>query len=185
MKIIGIVGSIRRGNTYSMVEAACQYLQTKSDCDVELIHLKDISLYHCDGCLTCDETGVCHIRDNMTDLATTIKEADGFIFGSPARWSLLSGELKTFFDRLNPLAVPELLKDKKAIIFVVGQSNDEEKESIELAAQSIKNFCDNAEIKVIDTVLSTNCLLEDDLIKKHANILEECKQSAKKLYNNI
>lgn len=182
MKIIGIVGSIRRGNTYAMVESACQAL---TECDVELVHLKDISLNHCDGCLECDETGGCHLGDHMSDLVTRIKEADGYIFGTPARWSLLSGELKTFFDRLNPLAVPELLAGKKAIIFSVGQSEGNDNESIKLAADSVRFFCDNAEIEVVDIIIASDCLKAEDLIEKHPAYLHECKKSAEKLQSAL
>jgi multimeric flavodoxin WrbA len=182
MKIIAIVGSIRRGNTYTMVEAGCQQLK---DCDVELIHLKDISINICDGCLKCDETATCHIDDDMSDLVQRIKHADGFIFGTPSRWSLLSGELKVFFDRLNPLAVPELLAGKKAIVFAVGQSKGEDIETIKLAAESVKHFCDNAEIEVIDTVIASDCLQPEDLITKHVDILDECRKSADKLFSSL
>lgn len=182
MKIMAIVGSSRRGNTYSMVEAATHAL---SNPDIEFIHLKDFSINFCDGCLTCDESGKCHINDEMSDLLERIKEADGFIFGTPSRWSLLSGELKVFLDRLNPLAVPELLKGKKAIIFATGQSKNEDIESIELAANSIKSFCENAEIEVIDIVLAEDCLEPEDLISKYPQTLEKCKNSALKLYNSL
>jgi multimeric flavodoxin WrbA len=165
-----------------MVEAGCQELK---DCDVELIHLKDISLNVCDGCLECDETASCHIEDDMSELVQRIKNADGFIFGTPSRWSLLSGEMKVFLDRLNPLAVPELLAGKKAIVFAVGQSKGEDVETIQLAADSIKHFCDNAEIEVVDTVIASDCLQPEDLITKHAEILEQCRASAKKLFASL
>lgn len=182
MTVIGIVGSLRRGNTYTMVEAGCQ---TLTDCEVELIHLKDIDLTLCDGCLECDDTGRCHYNDNMSKLIERIKKADGFIFGTPARWSLLSGELKTFFDRLNPLAVPELLSGKKAIIFSVGQSKDEDVETIKHAADSVRFFCENAEIEVVDTVIASDCLQAEDLISKHPEFLKDCKAAAVKLYEAI
>lgn len=182
MRVIGIVGSLRRGNTYTMVEAGCQAL---TDCEVELVHLKDVDLTLCDGCLECDDTGQCHYDDNMSKLVERIKKADGFIFGTPARWSLLSGELKTFFDRLNPLAVPELLAGKKAIVFAVGQSKDEDIDSIKLAANSVKLFCENAEIEVVDMVIASDCLQPEDLISNHPEFLTNCKESSLKLYEAI
>ncbi len=105
MRILAIVGSARRGNTYAMVEAATHELSAKA-CDVELIHLRDIKLEVCDGCLACDEEGKCVIEDDMEKILPDVAQADGFIFGTPARWSLLSGELKVFIDRSNPLAAP-------------------------------------------------------------------------------
>ena len=182
MEVMAIVGSSRRGNTYSMVEAASHALP---NCDVEFIHLKDFNIHICDGCLTCDESGLCHINDDMNKIIERVKEVDGFIFGTPTRWSLLSGELKVFFDRLNPLAVPELLKGKKAVIFATGQTHGNDAVSIKLAADSIKYFCENAEIDVIDVVLAEDCLDADDLISKYPGKLDECKSSAIKLYESL
>lgn len=178
MKVVAIVGSNRRGNTYSMVEAACYALE---DFDVELIHLHNLITDTCDGCLSCDKTGECHIKDRMQDIMGSVKNADGFIFGTPARWSLLSGELKVFFDRLNPLAVPELLSGKKAIIFAVGQCEGEEAESIKLAARSVKYFCNNAGIEVVDTVIAEGCQQQTDVVTKHPEVLDKCKRSAMRL----
>jgi len=182
MRIVAIVGSIRRGNTYSMVEAGCHAL---SNCDVELIHLKDVDVKMCDGCLRCDEEGECYINDDMKEILLRIKEADGLIIGTPSRWSLLSGELKVLLDRLNPLAVPELLKGKKAIIFAVGQSSSKDDNSIKLAAESIKTFCESAGITVVSEVYAENCLGPEDLIVKHPEVLEQCKNSANILYKSI
>lgn len=182
MRIIAIVGSNRRGNTYAMVEAGCHAL---TDSETELLHLKDLKIIECDGCLTCDETGKCHIEDDMQNIINRIAEADGFIIGTPSRWSLLSGELKIFLDRLNPLAMPERLSGKKAIIFAVGQTEGEEAESIKLAAKSVKYFCENAGIEVLVTVLAEKCLNKDDLIKNFPNILKECKEAAVKLHKSL
>lgn len=182
MRIVAIVGSSRRGNTYAMVEAGCHALK---DCDVELIHLKDVDIKVCDGCLSCDETGKCAIDDDMEDILRAIKEADGLIIGTPSRWSLLSGELKIFIDRLNPLAVPELLKGKSAIVFAVGQTEGDESETIRLAVNSVKNFCDNAGIKVEEEVVAEGCLGPEDLITKHPEILKSCRDAALKLYEKI
>lgn len=118
----------------------------------------------------------------MAGLLQKINNSDGFIFGSPARWNLLSGELKVFFDRLNPLAVPELLKGKKAVIFVVGQSEGESIDSIKSAANSIVLFCNSAGIEVIEIVYAENCLNPNDLITNYPEKLLECKRAAEKLY---
>lgn len=178
MKVVAIVGSNRRGNTYSMVEAACYALE---DFEVELIHLQGLITNTCDGCLNCDNTGECHIQDSMQDIINSVRTADGFVFGTPARWSLLSGELKVFFDRLNPLAVPECLSGKKAIIFAVGQCEGDEAESIRSAARSVKYFCDNADIEVLDTVIAEGCQQPTDIVTKHPEVLDKCKKSAIRL----
>jgi len=182
MKILGIVGSNRRGNTYSMVEASCNSI---NDYDVELIHLRDYKISFCDGCLCCDTKGKCHINDDMQILIEKIKKADGFILGTPARWGLMSGELKTFLDRLNPLAVPELLNGKKAILFSIGQSTEEDLSSIENALTSLEYFCNNAGIEVIDKLLISDCLGSNDLIKKKQEAIKHCSEFTKKLVESL
>lgn len=162
MKIIGIVGSRRKGNTYTMIETAISKL---TDVEAEIIHLdKDFNL--CDGCLICDNTGECKFNDYISVIVKKMADADGFIFGTPSRWGLLSGELKGFFDRLNPLAVPKALKGKKAIIFAVGQCEGEDAESIRLAADTVEYFCDSAQIQVVDKLVIGGCLNPSDLIDK-------------------
>lgn len=182
MRITAIVGSQRRGNTYAMVESGCHAL---TDCEIELIHLKDLKIEKCDGCLICDSTGVCHYEDEMRNILEKLINSDGFILGTPARWNLLSGEIKVFLDRLNPLAVPELLKGKKAIIYAVGQSSGAASDSISAAANSVISFCNSAGIKVVDVVCAENCLEENDLISKFPAVLQDCKKAAFKLYESI
>jgi len=183
MRIIALVGSSRRGNTYAMVESACHAIN--SECDVELIHLKDIKIRFCDGCLSCDKTGRCHIDDSMKDIIKSVVAADGLIIGTPARWSLLSGELKVLIDRLNPLAVTQKLKNKKAIVFAVGQSTPEQDNSVKLAGNSVVNFCNNAGIKVVSRVFAFDCVGSNDLIEKAPEVLKRCKRAAKKLLKSI
>jgi len=179
MKITAIIGSLRRGNTYTMVEAACNEL---SGCDIIPYHLKNLSISPCNGCLKCDANKKCYMDDDMDKVINDILSSEGLILGTPARWSLLSGELKIFFDRLNPLAVPDLLKGKKAIIFSVGQSKIYDTASIESAAKSIVSFCENAGIEVIETVLAHSCLNSDDLVVNNPDAITACKEAAKKLY---
>ena len=77
MKTVAVIGSIRRGNTLKMVQAACKSLNAK---DVEIIDLSEISLKFCTGCLCCDNTKQCNIDDRMSNLLPIIGEADAFIF---------------------------------------------------------------------------------------------------------
>lgn len=183
MKILSIVGSVRDGNTLIMVNNATQAICNFAD--VEMIHLKNLKFSFCNGCLKCDETGMCYLKDDMNEVIDKMKEADGFIIGTPTRWGLLSGELKSFFDRLNPLAVSELLEGKKAVILAVGQSkeNGEDAESIRTACTSVETFCNNAGIEVLATVCAYGCLEENDILE-YENMLQQCAKAAKQLINN-
>lgn len=181
MKIVAIIGSIRKGNSFSMVQNVVETF-LKAGAEVDVIHLKDISIGFCDGCLSCDETGKCHLDDEMNSVVEKVKEADGLVLASPARWGLLSGEMKVFMDRLNPLASMETLANKKAIVFTVGQTKEDEDNSISIASESITSFCDNAGIEVIDKVLSYGCLMADEVSEK---TIKRCVEAAKQLVDSL
>ncbi len=183
MKILAISGSIRNGNTEILVDEAIRDIKTDKNVEIEKIHLGNIHMNYCSGCLKCDTTGNCIFDDDMTEIVSAVRASDAFIFATPTRWGLLSGELKTFLDRLNPLAIKEELKGKKAIVFAVGQSEEENCESIKYAAESLKIFCDNAGIEVIDTVIVCDCYDSNDASKK-VNSIASCKNAINKLIIN-
>lgn len=184
MKILSVVGSTRDGNSKFMVSETIKAMQSNSSIQIEEVNLKDITINFCNGCLSCDSTGECVFNDDMSAIVSKAREADGFIFATPARWGLLSGEMKTFLDRLNPLAVKEELKDKRAIIFAVGQSEVNDSKSISLAADSLKTFCDNSGIKIVETVIVCGCYGKDD-VEKDINSINACKAAGIKLINNL
>lgn len=181
MKILAVVGSLRDGNTKYLVEETVKAIENIENIQIEKIYLSDTNINFCNGCLSCDETGKCIFDDDMSDIVIKARNSDAFIFATPARWGLLSGEIKTFFDRLNPLAINEELKGKKAILFSVGQSEEEESESIQLAVNSLKTFCENAGIKVVDSVAICGCYNKGDA-KNKTNYISKCKSAG---YNLI
>ena len=92
--------------------------------------------------------------------------------------------MKTFFDRLNPLAVKEELEGKVCVNIVVGQSEENDKESIVLAAESLKTFCENSGIEVVDTALACGCYGPEDVVSQNGYI-ELCIKAGRKLVNYL
>lgn len=178
MKIVAVVGSKRKGNSLKMIEAASTAFEKE---DIAIINLAEIKLDFCTGCLRCDEEKQCYLDDDMRRYMDTISKADGYIFASPVRWSLISGELKTFFDRLNPFATTGDLEGKKAVLFVVGQSeeNSDDSFSIEAGLKSMEFFCENAGIEVVDAVKAYGCYDYNDV--DNSQSLKECINAANKL----
>ena len=71
--------------------------------EVNYVKLKDLSLFFCKGCLACSNLKKCVIKDDMNYLYDLISSCDVLCFASPVYYYGLSGQLKTFLDRLNPL----------------------------------------------------------------------------------
>ncbi len=116
MKILGFCGSPRNGNTEWMIDKLLEGARSVG-ADTEHILLKDRDIRLCTGCLACemkDETtpGVCVIKDDMEPILAKMVAADGFVFGTPSYFYMLSGLLKNFMDRTIP--VWPLLKGKSA-----------------------------------------------------------------------
>jgi len=111
-KILVIVGSPTKANTYSLVKAMYDQF-IKRNVEAELIFLKDLNIKNCDGCDEyCGTKGKCRIQDDMQLLYHKLKDADAIILGAPTYFWNVSGPLKTFIDRTDPLYVARASKGK-------------------------------------------------------------------------
>jgi len=107
MRVIGICGSPRKGNTEWMLRKLLEKA-AEAGVETELILLREKDINRCDGCLSCEAVGEerrgrCWIQDEMQDMYPKLIEADGIAFGTPVYFELLSGLLKNFMDRTCPI----------------------------------------------------------------------------------
>ena len=107
MKVIGICGSPRKGNTEWMLTKLLEEV-AKAGVETEMILLRNRQVKGCDGCLSCEvggtqRKGACRIQDDMQLIYPKLIEADGFAFGTPVYFDMLSGLLKNFMDRTCPI----------------------------------------------------------------------------------
>ena len=105
MKILGIVGSPRKGSsTDLLVDMVLQGAVSKGAA-VEKINISDLNLAFCTGCMECRQNGVCRVtkEDSDDDLAMIIEkitEAEGLVLASPVYIRYVPGQFKNLFDRL-------------------------------------------------------------------------------------
>lgn len=103
MKVIGVCGSPRRGNTEWMLGKLCEALE-KGGAEVEILLLRQMDIKMCRGCLVCEKGGKarqgdCVIKDDMTAVYPKLLAADVIVLATPGYMGLLSGLLKNFLDR--------------------------------------------------------------------------------------
>jgi multimeric flavodoxin WrbA len=103
MKVIGVCGSPRKGNTEWMLKKLLDEV-VAGGVETELILLREKHVKGCDGCLSCEvggnqRKGSCRIQDDMQILYPKLMKADGIAFGTPVYFDMLSGLLKNFMDR--------------------------------------------------------------------------------------
>ena len=158
-KLTILVGSAREGNSSFLANKVGE----KHPAEIVNIASKNINV--CTGCLECDETKACVFDDDMTDLIRVVVESDVILAITPVRWGLLSGDLKLFIDRLNPIATTEELVGKKLIAVAIGQSEADDT-SIAHAVESLAFFAESAGMEVNGSFCIYECLAADDLSQK-------------------
>lgn len=178
-KICIIVGSRRDGNSSKLAKLIKDKLK-KERIISNIIIPGNQKIYLCTGCMDCDENGKCDFKDDMEENINKILQSDTLIFISPTRWNLLSGDLKIFMDRLNPLYTTKKLEDKKMVSIVIGGKKKEEY-STEAALTSLNSFADSAGMKVIYQYQFNECLLAEDILEKSEEIDRVIKDLTKKL----
>jgi multimeric flavodoxin WrbA len=122
MKIIGILGSPRKGgNTETLLDVALREAK-KNGVSTDKISLKDKVIGGCKGCLKCTRTGKCVIQDDMQGIYTKMLESDGILWATPVYFWSMSSQIKTVLDRTFALTFPKLQLASKigGLILVAG-----------------------------------------------------------------
>lgn len=104
MKVLAYNGSPRKnGNTSILIQTVFKQLE-KEGIETEEVNIGLKNYKGCIGCMKCMElkNGKCVITsDDLNDQIEKIKQADALIFGSPIYCANISGQLKTFIDRVS------------------------------------------------------------------------------------
>jgi multimeric flavodoxin WrbA len=179
MKLLGVCGSPRKGNTEWMLRKFLE-AAAKSGVETEIVLLKDKDIKWCSGCLSCDaggkdRKGVCKIKDDMQQLLPKMIEADGIAFGTPVYFELVSGLLKNFMDRTCPIW-PKL--EKKPIVGIaVAESG------IGKAVENIKTYASLCNMRWIGDV--TALARDPRQVSKEKDIEPRLKKLAEKLIRTM
>ena len=71
--------------------------------EVEQISLKGKEIRFCIGCLSCQKTQKCVLKDDAVWITEKVKNADTLVFVTPIYYYEMSGQMKTLLDRMNSL----------------------------------------------------------------------------------
>lgn len=70
---------------------------------VEVVSLRGKKIEFCRGCLACQKTQKCVIKDDAPDIVAKMHNADVIAFATPIYYYEMCGQMKTLLDRANPL----------------------------------------------------------------------------------
>lgn len=100
MKVVMVNSSPHEhGCTYTALREVAEELK-RQGIESEIVHIGKEAIHGCIACGQCRKTGKCVFDDAVNRIAPKLAEADGIIFGTPVYYAGISGQLKSFLDRL-------------------------------------------------------------------------------------
>ena len=138
-KVLVITTSLRaRSNSDRLAE---ELIRGAADAghDVERISLKGKEIRFCIGCLACQKTQKCVLKDDAAEIAEKVKNADTLVFATPIYYYEMSGQMKTLLDRLNPL-YPSDYRFRK--VYILTTAAEVEESAPEKAVSGLQGWID-------------------------------------------
>lgn len=136
-KVLIVSSSLRGGSNSEILAHEAERGAIDAGNEVEFVNLKGKDIKFCIGCYGCQETYKCVLKDDMADLIGKVQNADVIIFATPIYYYGMSGQLKTFLDRCNPLY---LQKNKFKDIYLITSSFDHSEKAADIAITGLKGW---------------------------------------------
>lgn len=171
MKKVVIISSTYRTNGNSNILAQeFEKGAKESGNDVEFISLKDLKIDFCKGCLACQNNKKkgCIINDDMKKVIGKVKQANVLVFATPIYFYAISGQLKTFLDRLNPLYVQDYNFKEVYLLTTCADSN---LSAMNCAMQEINGFVSCFDGVIFKKALCGTNVTNPKEISEHNDIL--------------
>jgi multimeric flavodoxin WrbA len=105
MRVMAVNGSPgKTRNTATMLRKALKGAASQR-AETELFHLYDLKFTGCTSCFACKircgkSYGRCAVKDGLAPILKKIEEVDALILGSPIYFGNVSGEMRSFMERL-------------------------------------------------------------------------------------
>ena len=105
MEVIAFNGSPRKTwNTATLLQKALDGAASQGAA-TKLIHLYDLDFKGCKACFGCKTKGGksygrCAVKDDLKPILKEVEKSDALILGSPIYFGAVSGEMKSFMERL-------------------------------------------------------------------------------------
>jgi multimeric flavodoxin WrbA len=99
MKVIGIVGSPRKGGNTEILTAHTLRAIAEEGVETELISLAGLDIRPCNACRVCAEEEQCPIDDDLFPVYLKMRESDGIILASPVYYGSATALMKALMER--------------------------------------------------------------------------------------
>ena len=177
MKKVFIVSSSLRGLSNSEILAhEAERGAIEGGNEVVFLSLKGKDIKFCIGCLACQKTGKCVQKDDMAEMIGKVQNADVLIFATPIYYYELSGQLKTFLDRCNPLFGQE---NKFKDVYLITSSYDDAENASDRAMNGLGGWIECFEQSRLTGVLAGGGLGEPKEASDRADLLQKAYELGK------
>ena len=105
IRVIGIAGSPRHGNTELIVKEALKAAEEIGNIETKFITLAGKKIQPCKADYRCASEGTLDLpcptipKDDVNEILRELLTADGIIIGTPVYWGGMTAQLKSLFDR--------------------------------------------------------------------------------------
>lgn len=136
--LVIVSGPRKKGNSARLAQ---EFARGASDIghETEYVELDEKELSFCRGCLVCHRTHQCVIPDGTARLAGRMRDFDVIAFATPVYFYGVCAQLKTLFDRTNPLyQTPISFRD----IYLLASAAESEPEAVEGTVRGVQGWID-------------------------------------------
>ncbi len=203
MNVIAINGSPRKSwNTATLLQKALAGAESAGS-ETELVHLYDLEFKGCTSCFACKlkggkSYGRCAMKDDLTPILNNIERADALILGSPIYFGSVTGEMRSFMERLmfpyltytNPPASLFPKKIPTAFIYTMNVSKEQMMEFYGVHIQSneqtlsrmfgaCESFFSNETLQFEDYAkVVFSYFSSEERVERHTNVFpQDCKRA--------
>lgn len=187
MKIIAFLGSPRKnGNTELLLKETIKGIE-RSEFTSQIFNLNLMNISPCQNCGGCEDTGICIIEDDMTQIYNAIRSADRIILASPIFFSGLSAQAKIMIDRCQAFwceryllkrPIPEGLYGRRGLLLLVAGMKKER--GIECVEETAKAFFRTISVPEHKTLSFMGVDIKGAVLK-HPTALKEAYEAGKEL----
>ncbi len=138
-KVCIVTASLRANSNSDALAQAFAAGAEEAGNAVEAVSLKGKKIAYCRGCMACQKTLTCAIRDDANEIAEKVKGAEVVVFVTPVYYYSISGQLKALFDRCNPLYNADY---KFRDVYLLATAADDAEGAVEGAEKAVQGWVD-------------------------------------------
>lgn len=175
-KVLIISTSLRRNSNSDYIAREFERGAKDAGNEVEFVSLIGKKIDFCIGCLTCQLTQECVIKDDANEIAEKVKNADVVVYATAVYYYEMSGQMKTLIDRMNCLFPSDY---KFRDVYLLAASAEDEESAMDGAVKGVQGWVDCFEKANLAGVIRGTGLTETGEAKKDEEVLKKAYEMGK------